>query len=151
MRNLTLWEPFRDLMNLQARLDRAFKESGKSITGDAGEGFDSATWTPVVDISENSENFVIKADIPGVKKEDINIDINDKTLSIKGVRKLEKEESKDDYIRIERSYGEFSRSFSLPQNIDTKNIKASYKDGILELTLPKKEEAKPKKINIDVS
>lgn len=151
MRNLSVWDPFRDLVNLQQRINRVFNDTARSASAKTDEGFDSATWSPVVDIRETEESYEIKADIPGVKKEDISIDIGDNTLTIKGERKFEAEESKEDYIRVERSYGAFSRSFALPRNVDSKNIKAKYKDGILDLTLPKKEEAKPKKINIEVS
>jgi len=96
-------------------------------------------------------SFVVKADLPGVNKDDIQIDLKDNTLTLKGEKKFENKVSKDNYIRVERSYGTFVRSFTLPQNVDAEKIKATYKDGVLELTLPKKEEAKPKQIKVDVS
>lgn len=151
MKDLSTWDPFRDLMNLQERINRAFNDTARSASAKSDEDFDSQTWAPVVDIRETGEKYVIKAELPGLKKEDISIDIGDNTLTIKGERKFENEESRKDYIRIERSYGSFARSFALPANVDAKNIKAKYNNGILELSLPKKEEAKPKKINIDVS
>lgn len=151
MRNLSVWDPFRDLMNLQQRINKVFNETARSASGEGEERFDTGSWTPVVDIRETDNSYEIKADLPGVKKEDISIDIGDNTLTISGERKFEEQEKKKDYIRIERSYGSFSRSFALPQNVDSAKIKAKYKEGILDLTLPKKEEAKPKKINIDVS
>lgn len=151
MRNLSTWDPFRDLINLQNRINRVFNDTARSASPEGEERFDSGSWTPVVDIKETGDSFEIKADVPGMKKEDISIDIGDNTLTIRGERKFEGEGSNNDYIRVERPYGVFSRSFALPQNVDSQNIKAKYKNGILELVLPKKEEAKPKKINIEVS
>ena len=151
MRNSSTWDPFRDLMNLQQRINRVFNDSTRTVSNSADEEFNSGSWSPVVDIRETDESYEIKADVPGVKKEDISIDIGENTLTIKGERKFEKGNSKENYIRVERTYGSFTRSFALPQNVDRGNIKAKYKDGILDLVLPKKEEAKPKKINIQVS
>lgn len=151
MRNVSTWDPFRDLMNIQERINRVFNESTRDVSTGNDENLGSGTWTPVVDIEEREDAFLIRADLPGVRKEDITIDINNNTLTLKGERKFEGEITKGNYIRVERSYGSFSRSFSLPNNVDAKNIKAKFRDGILELTLPKKEEAKPKKIEIDVS
>ncbi len=151
MRNITVWDPFRDLVNLQERINRIFSETAKSVSRGGEEDLESSVWVPAVDIRETDEGYILKVDLPGMKKEDIQVDISDNTLTIKGERKIESEAKKEDYVRIERIYGAFSRSFALPPNVDASKIKAKYENGVLELVLPKKEEAKPKKINIDVS
>ena len=110
----------------------------------------SGAWAPAVDIHETDDGFMVTADLPGVKKEDIEIDLKDSTLTIKGEKKFEEKAPKENYIRIERSYGKFIRSFSLPNNIDSEKIKATFNNGTLELNIPKKEDAKPKQITIDV-
>ena len=107
-------------------------------------------WAPAVDIHETDDGFVVTADLPGIKKEDIEIDLKDSTLTIKGEKKFKEKAPKENYIRIERSYGKFIRSFSLPNNIDSEKIKATFKNGTLELGIPKKEETKPRQITIDV-
>jgi HSP20 family protein len=104
-----------------------------------------------VDISENENAYVLKAELPGVSREDINIDINNKMLTLKGEKKFEEKTEKENYVRVERSYGSFSRTFALSDKVDTENVKASYKDGVLEVTLPKKEEAKPREIKVEVN
>ncbi|MEZ4548454.1 MAG: Hsp20/alpha crystallin family protein [Thermodesulfobacteriota bacterium] len=135
---LRVWEPFRRVAPFYADFDKLANEA---------EG----TWHPSVDISENENAFVLKAELPGVNREDINIDINNKTLTLKGEKKFEEKTEKENYVRVERSYGSFSRTFALSDKVDTENVKASYKDGVLEVTLPKKEEAKPKEIKVEVN
>jgi len=135
---LRVWEPFRRVAPFYADFDKLANEA---------EG----TWHPSVDISENENAFVLKAELPGVNREDINIDINHKTLTLKGEKKFEEKTEKENYVRVERSYGSFSRTFALSDKVDTENVKASYKDGVLEVTLPKKEEAKPKEIKVEVN
>lgn len=135
---LRVWEPFRRVAPFYADFDKLANEA---------EG----TWHPSVDISENENAFVLKAELPGVSREDINIDINNKTLTLKGEKKFEEKTEKENYVRVERSYGSFSRTFALSDKVDTENVKASYKDGVLEVTLPKKEEAKPKEIKVEVN
>ena len=108
-------------------------------------------WVPPVDISENENELVVKADVPDVKFEDIQVNLENDTLTLKGVRKFEKASDKGGYHRIERSYGSFERSFTVPNTVDAEHVKADYKNGALTVTLPKKETAKPRKINVEVS
>jgi HSP20 family protein len=105
-------------------------------------------WAPVVDIYETDEKMVIKAELPGLKKEDIDIEVRDNTLTLKGERKFEKEIKQENYHRVERAYGSFQRSFTLPSTIKQEAIEATFKDGILEVSLPKAAEVKPKKVEI---
>ena len=143
------WEPFRDLMNTQREFDRLFKEA---FTPFFGEGeVSTRTWAPPVDIYETENAIVLKAELPGVDLKDVDIKVEDSTLYLKGERKFEREVNNENYHRVERAYGSFARSFSLPNSINTDKVKAEYKDGLLTLTLPKREEAKPKTIKIDVS
>jgi len=143
------WEPFRDLLATQKEFDRLFREA---FTPGFGEGeLSTRTWAPPVDIFENENNIVLKAELPGVDPKDVEVRVEDNTLYLKGERKFEKETEEENYHRIERSYGSFARSFSLPSSIDAEKVGADYKDGLLTLTLPKREEAKPKTIKINVS
>ncbi len=150
-RGLRIFDPWRDFGTLQERINRIFDETMRALYPQEGEELERGTWIPAVDIHETEDNYVVKADLPGMKKEDIQIDLKDSTLTIRGEKKFEEKVSKDNYIRTERAYGTFVRSFTLPNNVDAEKIKASYKDGVLELTLPKKEEAKPKQIKVEVS
>jgi HSP20 family protein len=143
------WEPFRDLLATQKEFDRLFREA---FTPGFGEGeLSTRTWAPPVDIFENENNIVLKAELPGVDPKDVEVRVEDNTLYLKGDRKFEKETKEENYHRIERAYGSFARSFSLPNSIDAEKVAADYKDGLLTLTLPKREEAKPKTIKINVS
>jgi HSP20 family protein len=143
------WEPFRDLMATQRDFDRLFREAFSPVLGE-GE-VSTRTWAPPVDIYENGDNLVLKAELPGVNPEDVDIRVEDNTLYLKGERKFEKEVEEQNYHRVERSYGTFTRTFALPNSIDADKVAAHYKDGVLTLTMPKKEEAKPKTIKINVS
>jgi len=107
-------------------------------------------WIPRVDISENDDEITVRADIPGMKKEDVKITLSENVLTISGDKRVERDEKKDNYHRIERLFGKFSRSFYIPTNVDPANISAKYNNGVLEIKLPKKEEAKPKEIPIEV-
>src|SRR5262249_29959154 len=109
------------------------------------------SWAPVVDIYEKDGNIVLKAELPGVDPKDVDIRLENNTLTLKGERKFDREVSKENYHRGERAYGAFTRSFALPNVVDQNNIKAEYKDGVLQMTLPKREEAKPKQIAINHS
>ena len=143
------WEPFRDIMTTHRDFDRLLKEA---FTPFFGEGEPSTrTWAPPVDIYENENDIVLKAELPGIDPKDVEVRVEDNTLYLKGERKFEKEVKNENYHRVERSYGSFARSFSLPNSINSEKVKAEYKDGLLTLTLPKREEAKPKTIRIDVS
>jgi len=143
------WEPFRDLVTSQRDFDRLFREAFSPVYGE-GE-LSTRTWAPPVDIYENGDNLVLKAELPGVDPKEVEIRVEDNTLYLKGERKFEKEVKEENYHRVERSYGAFTRTFSLPNTIDSDKVQAEYKDGVLTLTMPKKEEAKPKTIKINVT
>ncbi len=144
--NIIRWDPFRDLTTLRERMNRLFEEAYTS----RGEEKDlvSSKWNPSVDIYEKENAIVLKAELPGIDENDIELKIEDSTLTLKGDRKFEKETKEENYQRIERSYGSFYRSFTLPRNIDQDKIKAESENGILKVTLPKKAELKPKKVKI---
>lgn len=148
--NLTKWDPFRELEDMTQRLNRIFGHS--LVSKDKGtEAMRTTEWAPAVDVSETDNEYTIKAEIPEVKKEDVKVTLQDGELTIQGERKQEKEEKGKRYHRIERSYGSFLRSFSLPVNVDDSKAKAEFKDGVLTLTLPKSEQAKPKAIDVKVA
>ena len=147
---LVRWDPFRELEEVSDRLNRMFaRPSTPRTTGK--ETMVVADWTPSVDISETEGEYQIKAEIPDVKKEDVKVTLEDGVLTIQGERKYEKEEKGKKYHRIERSYGSFVRTFSLPDVIDEEKVKAEFKDGVLNLHLPKSEKAKPKAIDVKVA
>ena len=146
---IAIWKPFRDLVRLQKEMDSMFDEffDRKPFHRELAE-FD---WYPQVDVSENEKEIKVKADLPGMKQEDIDINIDANVLTIKGERKKEEETKEENYHRSERSYGSFQRLFTLPPNLDTDNAKATFKQGVLTLTIPKFEKTeKGKKINIEV-
>lgn len=150
--SIVRWDPFRELEEMNDRLNRVFGRSSLATTSGAGkEGFFSFDWTPSVDIAETPEAFEIKAELPDVKKEDVKVTVEDGELRISGERKQEKEEKSKKYHRIERSYGSFMRSFTLPENVDDSKLTAEYKDGLLNVRLPKSEKAKPKAVAVKVS
>lgn len=144
------WEPFRDVVSAQDQFNRLFNETFSRFLGE-NEPTAKAAWAPAVDIYEKENSVVLKAELPGVDPKDVDIRIEDGTLYLKGERKFEKETKEENYHRIERSYGSFMRTFQLPRTLNADNVTAEYKDGILTLTLPKREEAKPKAIKIQVS
>jgi HSP20 family protein len=148
---LTVLEPWTHFGSIQERMNRVVDETMRALYPHEDEELEKGTWMPAVDIHETEDGYVVKADLPGIKKDDIQIDLKDSTLTLKGEKKFEENVSKDNYVRTERSYGTFVRSFTLPENVDAEKIKASYKDGVLELTLPKREEAKPKQIKVEVN
>jgi len=150
---ITRWNPFRELEEMNDRLNRVFGGFAMSrdtahSTKDALVGFD---WSPSVDISETNEEFLIKAELPEVKKEDVKITIEDGVLRISGERKQEKEEHNKKLHRVERAYGSFMRTFTLPTNVDDAKVHAEYKDGVLTLRLPKSAAAKPKSLEVKVA
>jgi HSP20 family protein len=142
------WDPFRDLISIQDRMNRLFEQTLSRSRGE--EGAAAATWTPAVDIYETLDTIVIKADLPGVVREDIEIQVDDNTLTLKGERRFSKDVQEESYLRIERTYGSFHRCFTLPATIQQEKIRAVCRDGVLELTLPKAEGSKPKRIAIEV-
>jgi len=143
------WDPFRELEEMSDRLNRMFARPATRTNGK--ETMIVADWTPTVDISETDGEYQIKAEIPDVKKEDVKVTLEDGVLTIQGERKQEKEEKGKKYHRVERSYGSFVRSFSLPEFIDEEKVKAEFKDGVLNLHLPKSEKGKPKAIEVKVA
>ena len=143
--SITRFEPFRGVTTLQDQINRLFTE-----TFDRSEGGNLTPWAPAVDIFETEHELVVKADLPDVKPEDLDIRVENNILTIRGERKFEKKVTEDKYLRVERSYGSFSRSFSLANTVNTEAIKADYKDGVLTLSIPKREEAKPKQIKVQV-
>lgn len=148
---LVRWRPTRDLMNIQDEFNRLVERFFSPTVFEEPELMTPTAWYPSVDIKENKDEFVVTAELPGLKKEDIHISYKDGLLTIEGERKKETEEKDVNYHRVERTYGKFSRSFQLPAMVKQDNIDAKYKDGILEIHLPKVEEAKPKEIEVKVS
>lgn len=140
------WDPFRDLTTLRERMNVLFGDEYPSRREE--KDLIASTWNPSVDIYEKNGNLVLTAEVPGLDENDIDVKLEDSTLTIKGDRKYEKEVKEENYHRVERTYGSFSRSFSLPQNIDQDKIKAESENGILKITMPKKAELKPKKVKV---
>jgi HSP20 family protein len=139
--------PTQDIKTLQSQLNRLFEPFARFATGD--EDLVSGTWVPPVDVAETQEKIYVRAEVPGMKQSDIAIEFENGLLTIRGERKIEKTENVT-WHRVERIYGNFSRSFTLPRTVDPERISASYRDGILEIEVPKREEAKPKQIRIAV-
>ncbi len=148
--NLVKWDPFRELEDVSKRLNRIFGQP-PARTESGSEMLAMPDWAPSVDISETDAAYLVKAEIPGVKKEDVKVTIQDGMLTIQGERKQEKEEKGKKFHRIERCYGSFMRSFRVPDGADEGKVKAEFKDGMLNVTLSKSEKAKPKQINVSVS
>ena len=147
------WEPFRDLVGIQDRMNRLFDEAFRGVSrGASDEDWAlGGSWAPAVDIYEQGGAIVLQAELPGVDSKDVDIRVENNTLTLRGQRQLDKEIKREDYHRVERAYGTFSRVFTLPTVVDTQSIKADFKDGMLRLTLPKREEAKPKQISINIT
>ena len=145
MTMLTRWDPWRDLQRLQDEVGRVFDDRLMPRTGE------SVGWTPKVDIFEDEEGVALRFELAGVEPKDVDIRFENGVLTLRGERKMEKEEKKENYHRVELSYGTFTRSFSLPGTIDAEKIKAESKHGVLTVLLPKKPEAKPKSIQVKVN
>ena len=145
------WEPFRDLVSVQDRLNRIFDEAFSGTGRSDNERALGGSWAPAVDIFEHEGDLVLKAELPGVDPKDVDVHVENNVLTLRGERKLESEVKREQYHRVERAYGSFSRSFTLPNVVDTDKIKAEYKDGVLRVTLPKREEAKAKQISLSVT
>src|SRR5256885_6374475 len=147
---ITRWDPFRDVNNLNNTLNRLF-QSNLDVNRGSDELMTSGTFVPAVDIYENEHNITLKLEVPGVNQNDIDIRLENNTLTVRGERKFESEEKEENFHRIERRYGSFSRSFTLPNSVDPENVKADYKDGVLNIELAKRAEAKPKQIKVSVT
>jgi HSP20 family protein len=150
MNTLTHWDPSRELDDLQHRFSTMFGRAPMKKEGDKREALTVAEWAPVVDIVEDGQNYVIKAELPGVNKEDIKVGVQDDVLTVSGHRHYEKEEKGKKFHRIERSYGSFARSFTLPEDSDGEKVSAEFKDGMLKVQLPKTERVKPKQVEVTV-
>ena len=147
---LTRWDPFREFVTLQDRMNRLFRDSfGPEGTKDA-EALGTTTFAPPVDVYEDEHNVTLKIEVPGIDEKDIDVRIENNTLTVHGERKFEKEEKEENYRRVERQYGSFTRTFTLPSTVDAERIQADYDKGILKIVLPKKAEAKPKQIKVNV-
>lgn len=144
-RNFPTFNPLREMAELQRSINQLFN-TGRSADNDVA----LSAWTPAVDIFEGDNDYLIKLELPEVSREDVKISLHDQTLTITGERKIENEDKREGYHRVERSYGQFYRSFTLPPNVNTEAINAQFKEGVLRLTLPKREEAKPKQIEVKI-
>jgi HSP20 family protein len=146
---LVRWDPFRELEHMQSRLNRLFGDTPFQRTGDDGTSFSG--WSPAVDVQETDKEYLIKADLPDVKKEDVKVELLDGAVTIEGERQLEKEEKGKKFHKIEREYGKFLRRFALPTEVDASKVQAEFKNGVLNVHLPKSATAKPKAIDVKVS
>ena len=144
----TRWDPFRDLMAIQDRMNRLFQETMARQRGE--EELAVGQWSPAVDIYETNERIVLRADLPGLEQSEIEVRVDDNTLTLRGDRKAPADLKPEDFHRAERPHGPFLRSFSLPQNVDQAGIRATHKNGVLEIVLPRKREAKATSIRVDV-
>jgi len=145
MATLDRWEPFRG-SSPESQMNRLFGD----FLGRAFQEQNLTSWAPAVDIYEGEHELVVKADLPGINPEELDIRVENNILTIRGERKFEKKVDEKNYLRVERAYGSFARSFSLANTVNTEAIKANYKDGVLTLSIPKREEAKPKQIKVNV-
>ena len=144
---ITRWDPFREFVTLQSRMNRLFHDS----FGDTREeALTTNTFAPPVDVYEDEHNITLKIEAPGIDEKDIDVRIENNTLTVHGERKFEKEEKEENYRRVERQYGSFTRTFTLPQTVDQDSVQANYEKGVLKIQLAKKAEAKPKQIKVNV-
>ena len=144
--SITRYDPFRDLRTLQDEVNRLFSSNFSRSFGD--EGFARGAWAPSVDIYENKDQIVLEAELPGMNREDFELTVENNVLTLRGERRFEKKEESDNYHRVERAYGSFSRSFTLPQTVSSENATAEYKNGVLRVVLQKREEVKARRIEI---
>lgn len=145
---ITRWDPFREVVSLQNRMNSLFRDLSGNENNDV---LTAASFVPAVDIYEDEHKVVLKLEVPGIKQEDLDVRVENNTLTVRGERKFDKEEKEENFHRIERRYGSFYRAFTLPTTVDTEHIEAGYDAGILQLSLQKKAEAKPKQIKVNVS
>ena len=150
MSSLTRWDPLNELDDLQNRLSTLFGRAPVKKSEGGREAMRVAQWAPLVDISEDEKEYLIKAELPEVKKDEVKISVQNDVLSITGERKYEKEEKDKKVHRIERAYGSFARTFTVPEDADAEQVSAEFRDGILKVHLPKTEKAKPKSIDVKV-
>ena len=146
MRILTRWQPSRGVTTLQDQINRLFNDTFQRAEGEAS----LSAWAPAVDIYETEHELVVKADLPEVDPKDLDIRVENNILTIRGERKFEQKVNEDNYLRVERLYGSFARSFTLASTVNAEAIKADHQNGVLTLSIPKREEAKPKQIKVNV-
>ena len=144
--SIVRYDPFRDLRSLQEEVNRLFSTNLTRAFGD--EGIGRGAWAPSVDIYENKDQIVLEAELPGMKQEDFDLSIENNVITLRGERKFEKTDEGDNYHRVERSYGSFTRSFTLPQTVSAEGATAEYNNGVLRVTLPKREETKARRIQV---
>ena len=144
--SIVRYDPFRDLRTLQEEVNRLFSTNLTRSFGD--EGIARGAWAPSVDIYENKDQIVLEAELPGMKQEDFDLSIENNVITLRGERKFEKTDETDNYHRVERSYGAFTRSFTLPQTVSAEGASAEYNNGVLRVTLPKREETKSRRIQV---
>jgi HSP20 family protein len=149
MTMLTRWDPFREFVTIQDRMNRLFRDSYGPEGKD--ESLTTTAFAPPVDVYEDEHNVTLKIEVPGIDEKDIDVRIENNTLTVHGERKFEKEEKEENYRRVERQYGSFTRTFSLPNTVNHDNVQADYDKGVLKIKLAKKAEAKPKQIKVNVS
>jgi HSP20 family protein len=142
------WEPLRELSSLQTEMNRLFNAAFDTPSGGGGGGM--RRWTPAMDLLEIDEAFVLRADLPGLGEEDVNIELEDNVLTLSGERKAEHEDKREGFYRLERASGSFSRSLTLPKGVDADAVTASFSNGVLEVHIPKPEESKPRRVEIAV-
>jgi len=147
IRGLRTWEPFRELNTLHDEMDRFFASLWPNGEREAAVG---AVWAPAIDVYEEKDRYVIKAELPGVKREDVTLSVEQDVLTIKGERRYEKEEKEEGFLRKESVYGTFQRTLQLPQSVKTEAVNAEFKEGVLKISLPKADVAKSREIKIDV-
>jgi HSP20 family protein len=141
------WEPFRELSSLQTEMNRLFNAAFESPTGGGNGG--ARRWTPAMDLLETEDEFVLRADLPGLSESDVHIELEDNVLTLSGERKTEHEDKREGFYRMERAYGAFSRSLTLPKGIDPEAVTAAFDRGVLEVRVPKPEQRKPRRISIN--
>jgi HSP20 family protein len=139
------WEPIRELSSLQTEMNRLFNAAFDTPGGGGG----ARRWTPAMDLVETDEHFVLRADLPGVAESDVKIELDDNVLTVSGERKAEHEEKREGFYRVERSFGSFSRTLTLPKGVDPEGVSAAFSQGVLEVRIPKPEQRKPRRIAIE--
>jgi HSP20 family protein len=147
---LTRFEPFREFSTLQDRINRVFRDSYGHGSAAQDESLTTTSFAPAVDVYEDEHNVTLKIEVPGIDEKDIDVRLENNTLTVHGERTIEKEEKEENYRRVERQYGSFTRTFTLPTTVDSEKVSATYDKGVLKIALPKKAEAKPKQIKVNV-
>ena len=146
---LVRWEPVRELSSLQSEMNRLFNTFFDTPTP-GGNGVTSRRWIPAMDLVETEDNFVLKADLPGLTQDDVDIEVEDNVLTVSGERKAEHEDKREGYYRVERSFGAFRRTLTLPEGVDPEAVSATFDKGVLEVRIPKPEQRKPRRVAIQV-